>query len=99
MELKQVQKDIWQNKLNKGFNTTDVNKEFCLLYGEVAEAYDAWKKKKDDLNEELVDIAIYLMGLSEMLGFDLADEIENKVSKNEKRIYKNIDGVNVRISD
>ena len=99
MELKKIQKDIWQNKLNKGFNTTDVNKEFCLLYGEVAEAYDAWKKKKDDLNEELADIAIYLMGLSEMLGFDLADEIEKKVSKNEKWVYKNIDGVNVRISD
>ncbi len=99
MELKKIQKDIWQNKLNKGFNTTDVNKEFCLLYGEVSEAYDAWKKKKDYLNEELADIAIYLMGLSEMLGFDLADEIEKKVSKNEKRVYKNIDGVNVRISD
>lgn len=99
MELKKIQKDIWQNKLSKGFNTTDVNKEFCLLYGEVAEAYDAWKKKKDDLNEELADIAIYLMGLSEMLGFDLADEIEKKVAKNEKRVYKNIDGVNVRISD
>ena len=99
MELKKIQKDIWQNKLNKGFNTTDVNKEFCLLYGEVSEAYDAWKKKKDDLNEELADIAIYLMGLSEMLGFDLADEIEKKVSKNEKSIYKNINGVNVRISD
>lgn len=99
MELKKVQKDIWQNKLNKGFNTTDVNKEFCLLYGEVSEAYDAWKKNKDDLNEELADIAIYLMGLSEMLGFDLADEIEKKVSKNEKRVYKNIDGINVRISD
>ncbi|MEI3530192.1 MAG: MazG-like family protein [Bacilli bacterium] len=99
MELKKVQKKIWQNKLNKGFNTTDVNKEFCLLYGEVSEAYDAWKKKKEDLNEELADIAIYLMGLSEMLGFDLADEIEKKVSKNEKRVYKNIDGVNVRISD
>jgi NTP pyrophosphatase (non-canonical NTP hydrolase) len=99
MELKKVQKDIWQNKLNKGFNTTDVNQEFCLLYGEVAEAYDAWKKKKDDLNEELADVAIYLLSLSEMLGFDLADEIEKKVSKNEKRVYKNIDGVNVRISD
>ncbi|MGN1323823.1 MAG: MazG-like family protein [Bacilli bacterium] len=99
MELKKIQKNIWQNKINKGFNTTDVNKEFCLLYGEVSEAYDAWKKKKDDLGEELADVAIYLMGLSEMLGFDLSDEIEKKVSKNEKRIYKNINGVNIRISD
>jgi|GEM_PF-2854196 len=34
-----------------------------------------------------------------MLGFDLEEEIEKKVSKNEKRVYKNIDGVNVRIGD
>ena len=99
MNMKEIQKEIWQNKLNKGFNTTDVNKEFFLLYGEVAEAYDAYRKKKDDLNEELADIAIYLMGLSEMLGFDLETEILKKVDKNGKRVYKNIDGVNVRVSD
>ena len=99
MNMKEVQKEIWQNKINKGFNTTDVNKEFCLLYGEVGEAYDAWKKKKDDLGEELADIAIYLIGLSEMLGFDLEDQILNKVSKNKKRVYKNVDGVNIRVSD
>ena len=99
MEMKKNQKEIWLNKINKGFNTTDVNKEFCLLYGEVGEAYEAYRKKKDDLGEELADIAIYLMGLSEMLGFDLEDEIEKKIIKNKNRVYKNIDGVNVRISD
>ncbi len=31
MNLKQVQKDIWQNKINKGFNTTNVEKEFCFF--------------------------------------------------------------------
>ncbi len=97
MDLKRIQKEVWQNKINKGFNTTDVNKEFCFLYGEVAEAYEAYRKKKDDLNEELADIAIYLMGLSEMLGFDLEDEILKKVSKNEKRVYKSINGINTRI--
>lgn len=99
MNMKEIQKEIWDNKVNKGFNTTDVNKEFCLLYGEVAEAYDAYRKKKDDLGEELADVAIYLMGLSEMLGFDLEEQILNKVSKNKKRVYKNINGVNVRIDD
>ena len=69
------------------------------MYGEVAEAFDAYRKKKDDLNEELADIAIYLLGLSEMLGFDLEDEILKKVSKNEKRAYKNVDGTNIRVSD
>lgn len=88
MNMKEIQKEIWQNKLNKGFNITDVNKEFCLLYGEVAEAYDAYRKKKDDLNEELADIAIYLMGLSEMLGFDLETEILKKVDKMVKEYIK-----------
>ena len=34
-----------------------------------------------------------------MLGFDLETEIKNKVSKNAKRVYKNVDGVLVRIKD
>lgn len=99
MNLKKMQKEVWENKVNKGFNTTNAEKEFCLLYGEVAEAYEAYRKKKDDLNEELADIAIYLLGLSEMLGFDLEEEIVKKVEKNKKRVYKKIDGVNVRVSD
>ena len=57
------------------------------------------ERKKDDLGEELAFVAIYLMGLSEMLGFVLQQEIENKVEKNKKRVYKKIDGVNVRLSD
>ena len=97
--MKEIQKQIWQNKINTGFNITDVNKEFCLLYGEVAEAYEAYRKKKDDLGEELADIAIYLMGLSEMLGFDLEDQILSKVSKNEKRVYKDINGVTTRVGE
>ena len=54
---------------------------------------------KDDLGEELADVAIYLLAISEMLGFDLQAEIENKVAKNAKRVYKNINGVEVRISE
>ena len=99
MEMKKVQQEIFQNKVNKGFNITDVNKEFCLLYGEVAEAYEAWRKKKDDLGEELADVAIYLLGLSEILGIDLEDEIQKKVYKNSKREYKIIDGVNTRVKE
>lgn len=99
MNIHELQKDVWQNKVNKGFNTTNVDKEFCLLYGEVAEAYEAYRKKKDDLGEELADIAIYLLGLSEMLGFDLETEINNKHEKNKKRVYKKINGVNVKVSD
>lgn len=99
MDLKKLQKEIYQNKVDKRFNITDVNKEFCLLYGEVAEAYEAYRKKKEDLGEELADVAIYLLGLAEILGKDLETEILNKVEKNRNRVYKNVDGVNVRIKD
>ncbi len=97
INLKKLQKEIFQNKLNKGFNTTDINKEFCYTYGELGEAYDAYRKKKNDLGEELADVAIYLLGLSEMLRIDLEGEILKKISKNDNRKYENINGVNVRI--
>lgn len=96
MNIHEMQKAVYQNKLNKGFNVTDVNKEFCLLYGEVAEAYDAWRKKKADVGEELADVAIYLMGLSEILGIDLEREIENKMAVNQDRIYKLVDGTLIK---
>ena len=99
MRINEIQKQIYQNKLDKGFNVTNIEKEFCLLYGEVSEAYEAYRKKKDDLGEELADIAIYLMGLSEILGFDLEKEIENKMKINKNRIYKRIDGVTTRIKE
>jgi len=99
MDLTQMQKRAYQNKVNHGFNVTDINEEFCLLYGEVAEAYDAWRKNKSDLGEELADIAIYLLGLSEILKIDLEKEIKNKVQKNAKRIYKVEDKVLTRIGD
>lgn len=80
-------------------NVTDINKEFCLTYGEMAEAYEAWRKNKDDLGEELADVTIYLLGLSEILNVDLETEILKKVNKNKHREYKIINGVNTRVKE
>lgn len=99
MDLEQMQKRVYQNKLNKGFNVTDVPKEFCYLYGEVAEAYDAYLKNKEDLGEELADIAIYLLGLSEILGYNLKEQIEYKMQKNEKRLYKKVGKSYIKIEN
>ena len=97
MDIKKTQEEIIQNKINHGFNTSDIAKEFCLLYGEVGEAYEAYRKKKDDLGGELADVAIYLLGISELLGFDLEKEIKDKMDINKNRVYKKVDGVNVKI--
>ena len=93
MDLKTMQNEVLQNKIDKGFNVTDVNMEFCLLYGEVSEAYNAWIYNKDDLGEELADVAIYLMGIAEILGLDLEKEIQYKVEKNKHRVYQHVNGI------
>ncbi len=90
MDFRSGQKLAWDNKVAKGFNTTDVPREFCLLYGEVAEAYDAWRKGREDLGEELADVAIYVLGLAEMTGIDLQAEVEAKVAKNSSRVYRSL---------
>jgi hypothetical protein len=43
VDFRSGQNLAWENKVAKGFNTTDVPLEFCLLQGEVAEAFDAWR--------------------------------------------------------
>ena len=87
MDIRLGQKLAWENKTSKGFNTTDVPLEFCLLQGEVAEAFDAWRKGRASAGEELADVAIYLLGLAEMTGFDLQDAVEAKIAKNSARNY------------
>jgi hypothetical protein len=90
MDIRSGQKLAWENKVAKGFNTTDVPLEFCLLQGEVAEAFDAWRKGHDSLGEELADVAIYLMGLAAMTGVELQDEIAAKIDKNSSRNYRRL---------
>ena len=90
MDIRAAQKAAWRNKVAKGFNTTNVPLEFCLLNGEIAEAFDAWRKGLDDLAEELADSVIFLLGLSEMVGIDLEEAIEAKLAKNETRVYQRL---------
>jgi NTP pyrophosphatase (non-canonical NTP hydrolase) len=99
IDLKELQKKVYENKINKGFNTTDIHKEFCYIHEEVAEANRAYYKKLPDIGEELADVVIYILGLAEILGVDLEKELLNKADKNEKREYKTIDGVLIRTKD
>jgi len=99
IDLAALQKRVYQNKVAKGFNTTDVYKEFCYMYGEISEACDAYILKKDSIGEELADVAIFLLGLSEILDINLEAEILRKVEINEKRKYIQKDGVDIKVSE
>jgi NTP pyrophosphatase (non-canonical NTP hydrolase) len=90
VDIRSAQKLAWENKLAKGFNTTDIPLEFCLLSGEVAEAFDAWRKGRPQAAEELADVAIYLLGLAEMAGADLQEAVEAKLAVNEARVYRRL---------
>lgn len=87
--VRQMQAAAWANKTVKGFNTVDVALEFGLLHGELAEAFDAWRRDQVPLMAvELADVAIYLFGLAEMVGVDLQDEIAFKLAVNANRRYR-----------
>ena len=96
IDIKSLQEEIMNNKVSKGFNTTNIPLEFMLLTGEVSEAFDAWRKKKSDLGEEIADVMIYLLGLSKMLDINLEDELVAKIEKNRERKYVRKNGTLVK---
>lgn len=92
------QKGVYDNKVNHNFNVTDINQEFLFLYGEVAEAYEAARRTPNTLGSELADIALYLLGIAEIKGIDLGEEINKKMEINEGRKYTIINGVEFKQS-
>ena len=91
------QKKIYQNKVNKGFNIDNIEKELCLMSGEITEFYAAYRNQLPSIGEELADVAIYLLGISEILGIDLDSEIERKILINENREYTQVNGVSIKV--
>lgn len=96
---KEIQNYIYDNKKKKWFNIDNVPLEFCYLSWEVAEAFDAWRKNKDDLGEEISDVVIYCFGLASILWIDLWNEISSKMKKNLNRNYIKTDHWLEKIKD
>lgn len=88
VNLKELQKEIMENKIKHGFNTTDVALEFCRAHEELSEAFSKHNRGQDGVAEELADVAIFLLGMCEILGFDLEKELVRKVEINKNRVYK-----------
>lgn len=99
LDIAEAQSLAWENKLAKGFNTTDIALEFGLLTAEVGEAFTAWRKGLPDRGEELADVLLYLVALAEMQGIDLDTEVAGKIEKNRRRSYRpGENGTLIRVS-
>jgi NTP pyrophosphatase (non-canonical NTP hydrolase) len=100
VDIGAVQRQAWENKLAKGFNTSDVALEFGLLTAEVGEAFTAWRRREPGLGAELADVLIYVTCLAEMTGIDLSAEVERKLVRNAAREYQRDErGVLRRVTD
>ena len=87
VNLKELQKEVMRNKIEKGFSMEMAN-EFCRAHEELSEAFSKWNKNQDGVAEELADTAIFLLGMSEQLGYDLESEIVRKIEINKNRKYE-----------
>jgi NTP pyrophosphatase (non-canonical NTP hydrolase) len=98
VDLKALQKEVMRNKLDKGFNTSDIALEFCRAYEELSEAFSKLNHHEEGVGEELADVVIFLLGMCEILDIDLEAELTKKIAKNKTRKYhviKSPDGKNV----
>jgi NTP pyrophosphatase (non-canonical NTP hydrolase) len=97
IDLQRLQKEIYQNKVNRGFNVTDVGKEIVLMVeelGELAHAYKDSDKRpvpdishRDDMLDAVGDLMVYCLGLCEMLKADSETVLGAIVEQNKTRTH------------
>ena len=87
IDLKELQKEVYRNKLEKGFST-DTAVDFCRAHEELSEAFSKYNKSQAGVAEEFADVAIFMLGMCEKLGFDLEKELVRKIEINKNRKYR-----------
>ena len=90
--LKDLQKRIFQNKVNKGFNISadyhGINQEISFLAEELGElAHHHRRGNREMVVDSVVDILVYALGLLQILGADADIEIDKVLEEIEKRVY------------
>lgn len=79
------------------FNIDDPSKKLVMLIEEVGELAKAIRKtvglkftettRTTELEEEIADVQIVLLGLASMLGIDMFDAVSKKEEQNHKRTW------------
>ena len=88
VDLKELQKEVMRNKIEKGFNTSDTALEFCRAHEELSEAFSKYNKGQNGVAEEFADVMIFILGMCESMNFDLEKELVRKIEINKNRKYK-----------
>jgi len=95
--LKKLQGHVWQMNHERGFNIEDPSKKLVMLMEEVGELAKAVRKtaglkftettRTAELEEEIADVQIILLGLASMLDIDMFNAVSKKEEQNEKRTW------------
>ena len=95
IDLRYLQREVYQNKVRRNFNVTDVGKEIVLMVeelGELAHAYKNSDKRpapdishKDEMVDAVGDLMVYCLGLCEMLDVDSEEVLATIVEQNKTR--------------
>jgi len=73
----QLQQRIYENKLKRNFNVTDVGKEVILMTEEFGELCDAYlTNNRNEIVDAVGDLMVYCLGISAMFKWN-ADEVLN----------------------
>lgn len=99
MQMKEIQNEILENKRRHNFNTTSLEQEFCYLYCEIREAYEAYCEGWDTFGEELADSINFLMGIAEIKGIDLATEILKRMAEIGGYTLQQTNGIVMKLKD
>ena len=93
-EVADMQRRVWDNMVNQGFDTTDPRKKLGRIRGELQELTESLEGGAPDKEtlEEAADVVIETMGLAAMLGGDLEVAVLAKLDKNEARKYIEVTG-------
>jgi NTP pyrophosphatase (non-canonical NTP hydrolase) len=97
-DLHELQKTIYQNKVDHNFNVSDVGKEIVLMVEELGELANAYKRsdkrpapdisEKADMVDAIGDLMVYCLGLCEMLKVNSEEVLKDIVANNTTRSYE-----------
>ena len=98
IDLLKLQRSVYQNKVDRNFNVSDVGKEIVLMVEELGELANAYKRsdkrpapdisEKADMVDAVGDLMIYCLGLCEMLQVNSEKVLENINAHNKTRSHE-----------